>query len=54
MSAVSLVPGLLVTGRSGTGKTSILRTVAKASQEDPRTLSCQFLSYLVHFLSDTY
>ncbi|GJE90322.1 PEX-1N and AAA domain-containing protein [Phanerochaete sordida] len=33
------VPGLLVTGRSGAGKTSILRTAAKALQEDPRTLA---------------
>lgn len=30
------VPGLLVTGRSGAGKTSLLQTVAKLIQEDPR------------------
>ncbi|KAF8971068.1 P-loop containing nucleoside triphosphate hydrolase protein [Flammula alnicola] len=31
--------GLLVTGRSGAGKTSIIRSVAKTLQEDPRTLT---------------
>ncbi|THG97215.1 hypothetical protein EW026_g4735 [Hermanssonia centrifuga] len=31
------VPGLLITGRSGSGKTSMLRAVAKASQESPLT-----------------
>ncbi|CAA7259159.1 unnamed protein product [Cyclocybe aegerita] len=31
--------GLLVTGRSGAGKTSIIRSVAKKLQEDPRTLT---------------
>ncbi|KAI0701334.1 AAA-domain-containing protein [Cytidiella melzeri] len=36
---VSGVPGLLVTGRSGTGKTSILRAVARSLQDDHRTLS---------------
>ncbi|KAF7794446.1 hypothetical protein EIP86_005580 [Pleurotus ostreatoroseus] len=30
------VPGLLVTGRSGSGKTSIFRAVAKSLTEDPR------------------
>ena len=38
---MELVPGLLVTGRSGSGKTSILRTAAKALQEDGRTLACK-------------
>ncbi|THH28835.1 hypothetical protein EUX98_g5355 [Antrodiella citrinella] len=33
------VPGLLVTGRSGSGKTSILNAVAKHLQESPMTLS---------------
>ncbi|KAL7278137.1 hypothetical protein ACG7TL_008108 [Trametes sanguinea] len=32
------VPGLLVTGRSGAGKTAILHAVSKAMQDDPRTL----------------
>ncbi|KAI0740416.1 AAA-domain-containing protein [Earliella scabrosa] len=32
------VPGLLVTGRSGAGKTALLHAVAKAMQDDPRTL----------------
>ncbi|KAI0083839.1 AAA-domain-containing protein [Irpex rosettiformis] len=36
---VNGVPGLLVTGRSGSGKTSILRAVAQASQDNPRSLS---------------
>lgn len=36
---VNGVPGLLVTGRSGSGKTSILRAAARALQEDPRTLA---------------
>ncbi|KIM45052.1 hypothetical protein M413DRAFT_441700 [Hebeloma cylindrosporum] len=31
--------GLLVTGRSGSGKTSIVQSVAKSIQEDPRTLT---------------
>ncbi|KAJ3508041.1 hypothetical protein NLJ89_g5972 [Agrocybe chaxingu] len=31
--------GLLVTGRSGAGKTSIIRSVAKKLQKDPRTLT---------------
>ncbi|KAI0695674.1 AAA-domain-containing protein [Cerioporus squamosus] len=33
------VPGLLVTGRSGAGKTALLHAVSKAMQNDPRTLS---------------
>ena len=37
------VPGLLVTGRSGSGKTSVLRAVAKAMQENPQTLACMSL-----------
>ncbi|KAH9895808.1 AAA-domain-containing protein [Cubamyces lactineus] len=32
------VPGLLVTGRSGAGKTAMLHAVSRAMQEDPRTL----------------
>ncbi|KAI8995209.1 AAA-domain-containing protein [Trametes punicea] len=32
------VPGLLVTGRSGAGKTAMLHAVSKALQDDPRTL----------------
>lgn len=36
-----VVSGLLVTGRSGAGKTSIVRSVAKSVQEDPRTLACK-------------
>lgn len=31
---------MLLTGRSGSGKTSILRAVAKGLQEDPRTFAC--------------
>ncbi|PPQ77199.1 hypothetical protein CVT25_011045 [Psilocybe cyanescens] len=31
--------GLLITGRAGAGKTSIVRSVAKSIQEDPRTLA---------------
>ncbi|CDO70672.1 hypothetical protein BN946_scf184761.g10 [Trametes cinnabarina] len=33
------VPGLLVTGRSGAGKTAMLHAVSKAMQDDPRTLT---------------
>ncbi|RPD58266.1 AAA-domain-containing protein [Lentinus tigrinus ALCF2SS1-7] len=33
------VPGLLVTGRSGAGKTALLHAISKAMQNDPRTLS---------------
>ncbi|KAI1787498.1 AAA-domain-containing protein [Ganoderma leucocontextum] len=33
------VPGLLVTGRSGAGKTALLHAVSKAMQHDPRTLT---------------
>ena len=29
-----------MTGRSGSGKTSIVRAVAKSLQEDPRTFTC--------------
>ncbi|KAI0363690.1 AAA-domain-containing protein [Pilatotrama ljubarskyi] len=32
------VPGLLVTGRSGAGKTALLHAASKAMQDDPRTL----------------
>ncbi|KAI0819707.1 AAA-domain-containing protein [Trametes gibbosa] len=32
------VPGLLVTGRSGAGKTALLHAVSRAMQDDPRTL----------------
>ncbi|KAJ7209658.1 P-loop containing nucleoside triphosphate hydrolase protein, partial [Mycena pura] len=41
-SSVDVVHGmssLLVTGRTGTGKTSIVRAVAKSLQEDPRTFA---------------
>lgn len=34
------VSGLLVSGRSGVGKTSIVQAVAKSLQEDTRTHSC--------------
>ena len=34
------VPGLLVTGRSGAGKTALLHAVSKAMQNDSRTLTC--------------
>ena len=37
---IYLVSGLLVTGRSGSGKTSIVHAVAKSLQEDPRTFTC--------------
>ena len=33
------VSGLLVTGRSGAGKTALLHAVSKAMQNDPRTLT---------------
>ncbi|GBE85761.1 Peroxisome biosynthesis protein [Sparassis crispa] len=33
------VPGLLVTGRSGSGKTSILHAIAKSLQEDSKTFA---------------
>ncbi|KAI0919744.1 hypothetical protein AcV5_001721 [Taiwanofungus camphoratus] len=33
------VPGLLVTGRSGAGKTSLLQVVARSMQEDSRTFA---------------
>jgi len=33
------VAGLLVTGRSGAGKTSLLQAIAKAMQEDPRSFA---------------
>lgn len=36
LTSTHVVPGLLVTGRSGAGKTSLLQTVAKLIQEDPR------------------
>ncbi|KAF8895717.1 P-loop containing nucleoside triphosphate hydrolase protein [Gymnopilus junonius] len=36
--------GLLVTGRSGSGKTSIVRAIAKSLQDDPRTLT--YLHYV--------
>ncbi|KAI0665466.1 AAA-domain-containing protein [Trametes maxima] len=32
------VPGLLITGRSGAGKTALLHAASKALQDDPRTL----------------
>lgn len=34
------VPGLLVTGRSGAGKTALLHAVSNAMEDDPRTLCC--------------
>ncbi len=37
---ILVVPGLLVTGRSGSGKTSILRSVAKSLMEDPSVYTC--------------
>lgn len=42
---LSPVSGLLITGRAGAGKTSIVRSVAKSIQEDPRTLACNVLIY---------
>ena len=36
----TLVPGLLVTGLPGSGKTSIVNAVAKALQENPETVAC--------------
>ncbi|KAL0577747.1 Peroxisome biosynthesis protein pex1 [Marasmius crinis-equi] len=33
------VPSLLITGRTGVGKTSIIKNVAKALQENPKTLT---------------
>ncbi len=36
-----LVSGLLVTGPEGTGKTSVVNTVAKLLEEDIRTLTCK-------------
>ncbi|KAH9485161.1 Peroxisome biosynthesis protein PAS1 [Psilocybe cubensis] len=38
-TSVCGISGLLVTGRSGAGKTSIVRSVAKSIQEDSRTLA---------------
>ena len=38
-----IASGLLVTGRSGSGKTSIVQSVAKSIQEDPRTLTCELV-----------
>jgi peroxin-1 len=53
-----LVSGLLVTGRSGSGKTSIVRAVAKSLQEDPRTFTCAHQTrvdiYRAHFLADIH
>ena len=48
-----LAPGLLVTGRSGSGKTSILRAAAKALQEDPRTLACGFSASIQYLVSNS-
>ncbi|TFY54857.1 hypothetical protein EVJ58_g8610 [Rhodofomes roseus] len=42
-SRVRGVPGLLVTGRSGAGKTSLLNAIAKSMQEDP-----QIFAYVLH------
>jgi len=42
-----VVSGLLVTGRSGTGKTSIVQTVAKSLQEDLKTLTCRLGSFVL-------
>lgn len=39
------VPGLLVTGRSGAGKTALLHAVSNAMEDDPRTLCCESHSY---------
>ena len=35
-----IAPGLLITGRSGAGKTALLHAVCKALHGDTRTLSC--------------
>ena len=45
-----LVSGLLVTGRSGSGKTSIVRAVAKSLQEDPRTFTCAHQTRSIHIV----
>ncbi|KAK1229140.1 Peroxisome biosynthesis protein pex1 [Marasmius sp. AFHP31] len=39
-TSVRGVPSLLITGRAGVGKTSIIRHVAKTLQENPKTLAC--------------
>ena len=39
------MPGLLVTGRAGSGKTSILNAAAKALQEHDKTFAC--MSHLI-------
>jgi len=36
-----LVSALVVTGRPGAGKTSIVQAVAKILQEDPKTFTCR-------------
>jgi peroxin-1 len=53
-----LVSGILVTGRSGSGKTSIVRAVAKSLQEDPRTFTCahqtRIDTHCTHFPADIH
>ena len=47
-----------MTGRSGSGKTSIVRAVAKSLQEDPRTFTCehqtQVDTHCAHFPADIH
>ena len=46
-----IVPGLLVTGRKGFGKTSIIQAIAKKLQEDLKTLTCAYLFQdLLHYI----
>src|SRR6266511_3869722 len=52
-----LVSGLLVTGPEGTGKTSVVNTVAKLLEEDIRTLTCKRHSHRrnhTHHLPDIH
>ena len=47
-----------MTGRSGSGKTSIVRAVAKSLQEDPRTFTCahqtRVNTHCAHFPADVH
>ena len=43
----ALVSSILVTGRSGVGRTSVAREIARRLEEDTRTYACQdFISFL--------
>jgi tRNA A37 threonylcarbamoyladenosine biosynthesis protein TsaE len=37
-----LVSTLLLTGKSGAGKTSIVKSAAKRVQENPKAFTCEF------------